>query len=441
MKLYSTHDKTHRVSWRQAVLSGLAPDGGLYMPMQIPVFSTSSVHELQQLSFPDLSARLASAFMEDEITLDTLKTLTASSLDIPLPLKQLNSNTFVFELFHGPTCAFKDFGARFMSRLFRYFIGENAEPLTVLTATSGDTGSAVGNAFLDSASNPPIRVAILYPRGKVSTIQRKQMTTLGHNVVAYEIDGTFDDCQALVKRALADQQLQKRIRLTSANSINIARLLPQIFYYAYASLSRINAEKPPVFIVPSGNLGNVVGSLFAKAMGFPVAHSVAACNSNRTLVDFIQNNIFSPQPSIETISNAMDVGNPSNIHRLKALSQSLEETDGNPLSAVSISDENTRSALREVFENYHYVADPHTAVAASALSHSTSNRLPADADRIIVSTAHPAKFSSTVEEVLGFAPELPQQLAHIMDAEEHIYPLHNSYEALCSELTTSNPNI
>jgi threonine synthase len=347
--------------------------------------------------------------------------------------KQLDEKIFVLELFHGPTCAFKDFGARFMARLFRHFWGDNQSPLTVLVATSGDTGSAVANAFFDTSPNPRIRVAILYPRDKVSTVQRKQMTTLGHNVTAYEVDGSFDDCQALVKKALRDTKLLATRSLTSANSINIARLLPQMFYYAYASL-QFPANTPPIFVVPSGNLGNLTGALMAHLCGFTATHLIGACNSNSTFSDYLSTGIFSPAPSRETLSNAMDVGAPSNFVRMNALLGSTHESQTLPalsfatsgISGYTINDEQTREAMRAYYNTYGYCIDPHTAVGAAALKrHIQAHSLNAPA--VLVATAHPAKFSVTVENILGYHPTPPPQLAAVLERPERILPLANDY--------------
>jgi threonine synthase len=437
MTLYSTGNKQLKVSWKQAILAGLSPDGGLYMPECIPSFPGEDFRKLKNLSFPELAAHIAAKFMGDEITLEQLNAIAAESLDIPLPLKNLTDNTYILELFHGPTCAFKDFGARFMSHLFRHFWGKHSEPLTVVTATSGDTGSAVAHAFYDQSESPRIRVAILYPKDKVSPIQRKQMTTLGHNITAYEVDGTFDDCQALAKQALADTELQKKMCLTSANSINIARLLPQMFYYAYTSLL-VEDSLAPLFIVPSGNLGNVVGSLFAKAMGFRIEHSIAACNANKTFVDFLEGNPFTPTPSLQTISNAMDVGNPSNIHRLIALQEQCNIKKHQAVSAISIRDDETKEAMQELFSKYHYIADPHTAVAASLI---TTQRIPAslkEHPKVVVATAHPAKFGDTVEQTIGLTPDLPRQLLHTQELEEYRHSLNNSYTDFISALKANH---
>ena len=432
MELCSTNDSNVRVSWREAVLRGLALDGGLYIPTHLPHFSREETSLLRSCTLPRLAYAIAERFLESEIPSDRLRVMCEESFTFPAPLRRLDDRTSVLELFHGPTCAFKDFGARFMARLFRHFWGTQAKPLTVLVATSGDTGSAVANAFFDQTPNPPIRVAIVYPRGKVSTVQRKQMTTLGYNVTAFEVDGTFDDCQALVKQGLRDERLLAATALTSANSINIARLLPQMFYYAYAAL-QLCSEDPPIFSVPSGNLGNLTGGLLAHACGFSAHHFIAACNSNATFPEFIRTGSFTPTPSRETISNAMDVGNPSNFYRILAMRCPQGGVQDDLISSYSISDSETRSVMREYYEQFGYVLDPHTAVGACALKHYRSQHNTI-APAIVVSTAHPAKFSATVHEVLGVEPEIPTQLMESMHKAESFIPLPLSYEALVSEL-------
>lgn len=318
MMLYSTRNSSLEQTWREAVLQGLAPDGGLYLPQHIPSLPGSSLKTLADLSFESLAFELSHLFLSQEIPDSELRALCSSAFTFEVPLREISPKTYILELFHGPTCAFKDFGARFMARLFRYFLGMPSRPLTVLVATSGDTGSAVANAFFDASPNPPIRVAILFPKGKVSLVQEKQMTTLGHNVTAFEVDGTFDDCQTLVKQALADDELKAASPLTSANSINIARLLPQMFYYVYAAL-KFSPSTPPIFSVPSGNLGNLTGGMLGHMMGMPTSHFIAACNRNAPFPGYLRTGEFSPHSSFETLSNAMDVGNPSNFARLLSL--------------------------------------------------------------------------------------------------------------------------
>jgi threonine synthase len=425
MSLYSTRNHNLRASWRQAVLSGIAGDGGLYLPVELPFFSADKLAALAALSFPDLAIILARSFIGSEVSEEVIESICYDAFNFPLPLKQITEQLQILELFHGPTCAFKDFGARFMARLFRHFWGSQDRQLTVVVATSGDTGSAVANAFLDTTPNPAIRVVILYPKGKVSEIQRKQMTTLGYNVSAFQVDGTFDDCQALAKQALCDQALLQHTPLTSANSINIARLLPQMFYYAYSVL-RFSRESPPVFSIPSGNLGNLTGAVLAHLVGFGSKHLIAACNSNDTFPRFLASGAFTPKRSVETISNAMDVGDPSNFARIAALlsEHDKERSIHHLISATAVNDRETRETMRSFYSSYGYVLDPHTAVGAQALLRYDSDR---STPKILVSTAHPAKFSAVVHDVLGIAPQIPQSLESVLAKPEHYIDLPNSY--------------
>lgn len=428
MELQSTTHPQTRVSWRDAVLRGIAPDGGLYIPTVLPSFDKGAQDALRDLPFPDMCAHIVAEFIGDELSRAEVDRLCKDSFNFEVPLVRLNDTTRILELFHGPTCAFKDFGARFMARLFRHFWGSPDRLLTVLVATSGDTGSAVAQAFYDTSPSPAIRVAVLFPKGKVSDIQRRQMTTLGHNVTAFEVDGTFDDCQALAKRALRDESLLARTALTSANSINIARLLPQMLYYVFALL---HAEEPPVVVVPSGNLGNLTGGLLAHQCGFLASHWIAACNANRSFPDFLVSGRFSPMTSIETISNAMDVGNPSNFARISALFGEVPLSD--ILSGYSISDDETYEQMVTTFAETGYILDPHTAVASRALQLYRA-RSRSNAPVIIVSTAHPAKFTAVVQKAINGTPPIPPQLEHTLNKPELSVPLPNSYEALTERL-------
>lgn len=435
MSLYSTRDRSIRATWREAVLTGIAPDGGLYLPLELPRLSADEIALCREMSFPDLATFLATAFIGGEVPRETLKDICYHAFDFPLTLKQLDERLAVLELFHGPTCAFKDFGARFMAGLFRHFWGSQDRQLTVIVATSGDTGSAVANAFFDQQQSPPIRVAILYPKGKVSEMQRKQMTTLGHNVTAYEVAGTFDDCQALAKQALCDSELLKQRPLTSANSINIARLLPQMFYYAHTTL-RFSSETPPLFSVPSGNLGNLTGGIMAHLLGFQAAHFIAACNANDTFPRFLETGVFSPQRSIETISNAMDVGNPSNFHRITE----LLSTSRQPLqllhllSGVSVTDSETCRALSSLSTLYGYILDPHTAIGASALARYRALTPHCSNPEVLVATAHPAKFCDVVQGVLELPPPIPESLQALLNKSEQFVELPNAYPELMKAL-------
>jgi threonine synthase len=415
--LYSTSDKQHRATWRDAVISGIAPDGGLYIPSTLPKLTQDEIITLKGLSFPKLATILSKLILDDAIPEDTIAQICLEAFNFPIELRQLDSSgPVVLELFHGPTAAFKDFGARFMARLFRYFWGQSERQLTVVVATSGDTGGAVANAFFDPSPDPPIKVVVMYPHDKISAVQRRQMTTLHHNITAIAVDGTFDDCQRLAKQALCDQELTKIAALTSANSINIARLIPQAFYYAYAVL-QLDALGKAIFSIPSGNLGNLTGALIAHSMGFKASQILAACNSNKTFPDFINLKQFRPNPSIETISNAMDVGDPSNFKRILEL---FSSSDSLPdireiISATSIDEDDTKSALAEYYSVYNYTIDPHTAVGAAALeSYLKSDQGSAlkGHKKILVATAHPAKFPVVVADVLGHQPLAPTQLIY-----------------------------
>lgn len=428
MLLVSTSSPTERASWRDAVLRGIAPDGGLYVPVTLPFFAPRVREELRELSFPEFATRIVSEFIGDELGATELRHLCHESFNFDAPLVRLDDTTEVLELFHGPTCAFKDFGARFMARLFRHFWGIQTRPLTVLVATSGDTGSAVAQAFHDTSDTPPIRVAVLFPKGKVSDVQRKQMTTLGHNVSAFELDGTFDDCQALVKRALRDDSILKGTALTSANSINIARLLPQMLYYAYV-LAR--SRQAPTVVVPSGNLGNLTGGLIAQRCGFKARHWIAACNANRVFPEFLSSGHFAPVASTETISNAMDVGNPSNFSRIIALYGDTPSKE--TLSGYSVSDEDTLREMSRAYSETGYILDPHTAVGAQALRAHRARHNQRD-PAIIVATAHPAKFANVVRRAIDVSPPIPEQLAQALSKAELAVPLPNSYEALSKRL-------
>ncbi len=442
MTLHSTLNPTSTTSWRDAVLRGLAPDGGLFLPTTLPTLSEGRRAHLATLTFPELASEISALFLKDEVPVDLLKQISSAAFTFDLPMREIAPSTFILELFHGPTCAFKDFGARFMSHLFRYFLGAEGAPLTVLVATSGDTGSAVANAFLDYSPNPRIKVAILFPKGKVSVVQEKQMTTLGKNVSAFEVDGTFDDCQRLVKQALADNTLTKQTQLTSANSINIARLLPQMFYYIYAGLQlsrRHSHSTAPIFSIPSGNLGNITGGLLASIIGLPVSQLIAACNANAAFPHYLQNREqsgeLSPQPSRETLSNAMDVGNPSNFSRIASLCKQQALDLPGIMSGFSISDAETLECMTRCYSESGYVLDPHTAVGLRALElYREGNEGCSSVPAIVLATAHPAKFSSVVESAIGSAPQIPQQLQGALSAKGYKISLDNCYDSLRQQL-------
>jgi threonine synthase len=403
MKYYSTNNVQHRVSLKQAVLNGLAPDNGLYMPERIPVFPSVFFSALHEKSFTEIAFDVARAFLDQDIPQSKISSIVEHTVNFDAPLIEVEKNIFALELFHGPTLAFKDFGARFLSQVLGYVAAEHKQEVVILVATSGDTGSAVANGFLGV---PGTRVVVLYPSGKVSEIQEKQFTTLGHNITALEVDGTFDDCQRLVKQAFLDDQLKKQLLLTSANSINIARLIPQAFYYFYA-WSRMKQQTKIVFSVPSGNFGNLTAGLIAKKMGLPVEHFIAATNINDSVPAYLATGNFTPRASHPTISNAMDVGNPSNFSRMVNLFNGDAAAMRTWITGYPFTDEETRHAMKQVFLKSNYQLDPHGAVGYLGLKkfqqHAASNG-------IFLETAHPAKFKEVVEQTLGQEIGIPPTL-------------------------------
>src|SRR4051812_41724449 len=357
MKLYSTNNKDLRVSFKEAVFNSMPQDKGLYMPVDIPQIDADFIENIHQYTLPEIAYRIASTLLKDEIPAQDLKTLVEDAINFEAPAVKLDDNTFVLELFHGPSLAFKDFGARFMSRVMAYFLKDGEQLLDVLVATSGDTGGAVALGFLGV---PNTRVTILYPKGKVSQIQELQLTTNGQNIRAIEVDGTFDDCQALVKQAFTDAELNEKFRLTSANSINIARLIPQTFYYfnAYAQALKQGKNKV-VFSVPSGNFGNIGAGLLAWKMGLPVEQFIAATNANDAVPEFLKTGVYQPKPSVATLSNAMDVGNPSNWVRIADMFKDDAEALKSLITGYRYTDEETLEAMAAVFKQYDYVVCPH----------------------------------------------------------------------------------
>src|SRR5882757_9823336 len=358
MKFYSTNNSKNLVSLQEAVIKGLAPDNGLYMPEKIPAFSSDFFNSLSEKTFQEIAYDVAKEFVDGDISSDQLKNIIDHTISFDAPLVEVEKGIFALELFHGPTLAFKDFGARFMSQVLGHFAQQQKREIVILVATSGDTGSAVANGFLGV---PGTRVVVLYPSGKVSEIQEKQFTTLGKNITAVEINGTFDDCQRLVKQAFLDQELKASFFLTSANSINMARLIPQSFYYFYA-WSRLPNKKNVVFSIPSGNFGNLTAGLIAKKMGLPIQHFIAATNINDIVPHYLTTKEYLPKSSASTISNAMDVGNPSNFARMLDLFHHDHSAMKKEITGYAFTDEETRSVMREVFEKFNYTLDPHGAI-------------------------------------------------------------------------------
>lgn len=407
MKYISTNKKSAAVSFREAVLSGLAPDGGLYVPECIPTLP-DDILKKSHLSLHESAFEIAKRFTDGELEHDTLQSIIQKAINFPIPVIPIAENIFCMELFHGPTLAFKDVGARFMAEVLSHFISLQNRPITILTATSGDTGSAVANAFYLKQG---IRVVVLYPENGVSLIQEKQMTTLGENISPIAIKGTFDDCQRLVKQAFTDQHLLQKLNLTSANSINIARLIPQAFYYLYAYFVVKKHADKIVFSVPSGNLGNLCAGLIAKKMGMK-AHFISANNQNKVFTDYINEGLFAPKPSVKTISNAMDVGNPSNFSRIMYLYDQNRENLLYDIRSCSVDDYETQIAMRDALSRHNYLFDPHGAVAYAAY-----HRLKEQEAGIILATAHPGKFSDVVEDATTLKPNIPEPLQQALKKE------------------------
>ncbi len=432
MQYYSTNKQAATVSLQEAVIKGLAADRGLFMPFEIKQLSNDFYEHIDKMSFPEMAYQVADAFFGEDIPAEILKQIVYDTLNFDIPLVHVKDNIYSLELFHGPTLAFKDVGARFMARLLGYFIRrENKEQINVLVATSGDTGSAVANGFLGVEG---IHVYVLYPKGKVSEIQEKQFTTLGKNVTALEIEGTFDDCQALVKSAFMDEELNKHLQLTSANSINVARFLPQAFYYfyLYAQLKKIGKSDDIVVCVPSGNFGNITGGLFAKYMGLPIKRFIAANNRNCVFYEYLQTGKYTPRPSIATIANAMDVGDPSNFARILDLYGYSYEKITEDISASTYSDGKIEEIIKVVYEESNYLLDPHGACGYLALK----ENLKEDETGVFLETAHPAKFLDTVEGIIGTDVEIPEKLKTFMEGEKRSVVLDKSFQNFKQYLRT-----
>ena len=433
MHYYSTNKQSGEVTLSEAVIKGLAGDGGLYMPAHIPQLPSSFIDLLHTKSLQEIAFTVAAAFVQDTVPSSILKDLVEEALDFPVLLQEVEKGIYALELFHGPTMAFKDVGARFMSRLMAYFTRNESLELKVIVATSGDTGSAVAAGFYNV---PGIQVYILFPKGKVSPLQQKQLTTWGGNITAIEVEGTFDDCQRLAKQALADKDLNESFLLTSANSINIARLIPQSFYYFYAYGQLQQQGKPLVFSVPSGNFGNLTGGLLAAAMGLPVHHFVAATNANDVVPQYLRTGKYEPRASVPTISNAMDVGNPSNYARMQELFEADHQQFCASVSGYTFSDDQTRSAIQEVYRQHQYLLDPHGAIAYLGLQDYLAESK-SDATGVFLETAHPAKFREVMESTLGHAISIPPKLDVFLKKPEQFLPITNNYDQLKLVLESS----
>jgi threonine synthase len=423
MQFYSTNNRSLKVGLRDAVTSGLAPDNGLFMPEVIPVLPDDFIVNLNKKSFEEIGFEVARTILAGSIPDEELKKIVDHTIKFDAPLREIERSVYALELFHGPTLAFKDFGARFMSQMLGYFAKQQSQEIVILVATSGDTGSAVANGFLGVDG---VRVIVLYPAGKVSDIQEKQFTTLGQNITALEIDGTFDDCQRLVKQAFLDPVLRSSYFLTSANSINIARLIPQSFYY-FRAYAQLKDDLPVVFSVPSGNFGNLTGGLLAQRMGLPIAKFIAATNANDIVPEYLRTRQFNPKGSLSTISNAMDVGNPSNFVRMLDLFDGDYERVHKTIVGFAFTDEETRDAMRNVYRDTGYTLDPHGAIGYLGLKKYAGSEQAFNG--IFLETAHPAKFKEVVEETLGCEVPVPLPLQKFMQQEKRSVRLDAGFES------------
>jgi len=435
MHYYSLNHQSSYVTFEEATIKGQAPDKGLYFPEYIPTLPKGLIQNIKNFSKEELGLIIMKPFVGETIPETILKHIVEETINFDFPLVKVNDNIYALELFHGPTLAFKDVGARFMSRCLGYFNRNNDKHTTVLVATSGDTGGAVANGFLGVEG---VDVVILYPSGKVSPIQELQLTTLGQNISALEINGTFDDCQRMVKEVFVDEDLNKKLSLTSANSINVARWLPQQLYYFFA-YQQWQHEESPVICVPSGNFGNICAGMVAYISGLPVKHFIAACNINDVVPQFLSTGDYKAKAAVATISNAMDVGDPSNFVRIMELFHQKIENLKSMLSSYSADDATTKQTIKEVFEKYHYTLDPHGAVGYYALNKYLSEDVgqrPTSAHRspsakgIFLETAHPVKFPETVEEVTNTKIEIPESVQYLLNRKKQSIKMDASFEQL-----------
>jgi threonine synthase len=423
MRYYSLNKQSKDVDFRTATIQGQAPDKGLYFPAELPKLSPSFIAALPDLDREELAYEVMKPYVGENIPANELYSIIKETIDFPFPLVQLNETYYSLELFHGPTLAFKDVGARFMSRCLGYFSKDRQTKTTVLVATSGDTGGAVANGFLGVEG---VEVVILYPSGKVSNVQELQLTTCGQNITALEVQGSFDDCQAMVKEAFMDSTLQTSLSLTSANSINVARWLPQQLYYFFALQQWEDKYTPPVIAVPSGNFGNICAGLLARYSGLPVNKFIAACNINDTVTHYLETGVFRPKAAIQTISNAMDVGNPSNLSRIIELFKQEGIAIQDIVQTACVTDAATMTCMLDVYKDYGYTLDPHGAVAFAALQ----KLLKHGEKGIFLETAHPVKFPDTVTRTIGKSPEQPAAIEPLFKKEKKSIPMHASFHAL-----------
>lgn len=426
MNYYNLKDKEEIVDFRTATIKGQGKEKGLFFPESIPPLDRQLIENLHQLSDEEIAFRCMKDFAGDEIPADILKAIVSETVSFEIPLKKINENIYSLELFHGPTLAFKDIGARFMSGCLSYFLKDQDKKVTVLVATSGDTGGAVAHGFYKT---PGINVVILYPKNKVSPVQEKQLTALGENISALEINGSFDDCQSLVKQAFSDQEITSNVFLTSANSINVARWLPQQIYYLLALKQWQRAEKePPVICVPSGNFGNICAGILAHVRGLPAKHFIAACNKNDSIPRYLETRELVQKETVPTLSNAMDVGNPSNFVRVSELFENRFEKIKGAVSGYSVDDEKTLETIKEVYEKYHYLLEPHSAVAYTALEQYLEEN--PGSKGFILGTAHPVKFPEAIEKAVKIKTDIPESLEELMKKDKKSTEIQPDFEEL-----------
>lgn len=432
MFYYSTNNTSPIVNFKEATIKGQAPDKGLYFPETIPQIDKDLIKNIEHFAKEEIAFEVITPYIGDEIPKNELEKIVAETINFDFPLVKVEDNIFSMELFHGPTLAFKDVGARFMSRCLGYFVSHNKKKITVLVATSGDTGGAVANGFFDVDG---VDVVILYPSGKVSSVQELQLTTHGKNIKALEVNGTFDDCQQLVKQAFADSSLNEKLFLTSANSINVARWLPQQFYYFFAYRQWHNKNNPPVISVPSGNFGNICAGLLAHQSGLPVQHFIAACNANDVVHEYLETGNYTPKKSVDTLSNAMDVGNPGNFVRILELFEKNFNTLKKVISSFSISDEETKTILKEVYFRTSYLLDPHGAVGYLGLKKYLQKH--SHLQGIFLETAHPVKFYDVVEPVIGKPVPMPDVITELLNQKKLSVKINADYKTFKDCLMTS----
>lgn len=433
MKFVSTNGKKLKVSLKEAIFKSIAKDHGLYLPEKISKLPRSFFQKIESLSFKEIALEVAHNLLRDSISKNELKKIIEKTITFDAPLKKVEEDIYALELFHGPTLAFKDFGARFLANLSAHFLAKEKKQITVLAATSGDTGSAVASGFFKV---PNVRVILLYPSGKVSKIQEQQLTTMGHNIKALEIKGVFDDCQSLVKQAFTDEDLNEKLNLTSANSINLGRLLPQTFYYFYAYSRLKNKSKKLAISVPSGNFGNLTAGLIAKKMGLPITKFIASTNENDTFPKYLKTGKFTPKPSKKTISNAMDVGNPNNFPRITTLYLQNLEKIKKDIEGISFTDQQTRKAIKDIHTNSNYIMDPHGAIAYLGLKQYLKTH--PDYMGIFLETAHPAKFADIVEPIIKEKIQIPARLKKYLTKKKISIKCSKEFKEFKNFLLTSS---